>query len=83
MKLYDPIVFVVTIAALLALFVAAPLALDNELGLIGLFTGLFTLLLAVIEGGPGPLTKAMAALALIIVLGYLFYEWYSTSTLFI
>ncbi len=67
----------------LALFFITPFALHREMGFGGLVLGISSIVLMIIEGGPGPITQFIAGLAVLLVVAYLIYDWYVTSPLFI
>lgn len=83
MKLYDPIMMVIASVIILAVFYIVPFQLDNELGFIGFYTGVLTIALFVLEGGPGPLVQAITVIAVIALLIYMVHEWYMTTPIFL
>lgn len=80
MKILATLVAFALVAVILGMGTAA---LTDELGWIGFYTGVFTLLSFIVEGDAGPLTQLAAVGGILVAFGYLVYEWYATSPLFL
>lgn len=82
----DPLSLIIAVLAFLAVVVAmiaTPIGLAGELGWIGFYTGILTLAGILFEGSIGPLTKLAVIIGLLGAFGYMVYEWYSTTPLFL